>query len=84
MTVDVLRYRSGEVIEVGDRVMEPVNGMRMGTVVEVWQPGTEQAAATGYPGGGISVEWDDDHAWILYPPENITEPYVLFFLGRRP
>ena len=58
MTVDVLRYRSGEVIEVGDRVMEPVNGMRMGTVVEVLQPGTDQAATIGKPGGGISVEWD--------------------------
>ena len=83
MTVDVLRYRSGEVIETGDRVMEPVNGLRMGTVVEVLQPGIDQAAAAGYPSEGIRVEWDDGTTYVI-PPCVITEPAMLFFLGRRP
>ncbi len=84
MTVDVLRYRSGEVIETGDRVMEPVNGgQQVGTVVEVLQPGTDQATATGYPGGGIGIEWDGG-ATEFWSPCVITELGGLFFLGRRP
>lgn len=83
MAVEVLRYLDGTVIEVADRVMEPVNGKRVGTVTEVLQPGTGQAMAEGHPGGGISIEWDGDPTSYFFPSHAITVPYQLFFLGRR-
>lgn len=84
MAVEVLRYHDGEVIEVGDRVMEPVNGgKRVGTVTEVLQPGADPARAAGHPHGGISVEWDGDPTSYFFPPHAIAIPDLLFLLDRK-
>lgn len=81
----LLRYREGTVIELGDRVMEPVDGgRREGTVTGVLQPDTDQARAAGSPDGAISIEWDGDPTSDCWSPEFINEPGCLFFVKRKP
>ena len=83
MTVEVLRYASGENIRVDDEVVEMVNGNRHGRVVEVLQPDSDQARCMERPGGGITVEWNDDSSWVFFPPYIITGPDYLYFLARK-
>ena len=78
-------YESGEVVRVGDEVMEPVNGRRHGLVVEVLTPGSPEAHRHGYPEGGIYVKWQGNYYRgdpQFWSPDDIVEPDCLWFVGR--
>lgn len=84
MAVQVLRYREGTLIELGDSVMEPADcGKRAGMVTRILQPGTDEARAAGSPDGDIGIEWDADPTSSLWPPEFINEPGCLLFVKRK-
>lgn len=55
-----LTYRSGERVEAGDVVLEPVNGgERFGVVVDILIPNSEKATRWfGLPSGGVLIKWD--------------------------
>lgn len=54
----VLRYATGERIEVGDVVSRPTNAEdEYGVVKEVFQPDDPIGCLLGCPDGGISVAW---------------------------
>ena len=91
-----LLYRSAQAIEKGDVVMQPkapdeppgtmfASGEREGTVVDVLQPKSDEAASAGHPDGGIFVEWDErdgDPARHFMPPDMIVAPARLFLCVR--
>ena len=55
-----MTYHTGERIELGDIVMEPVNGdTSIGVVVEVILPNSKEAMISyDIPSGGVAVKWD--------------------------
>ena len=76
------RYRTGERIELGDVVMEPVNSHeRFGTIEEVFEPGSSLADSLGYPHGCFRIRWcgADD---LMTSPEFVQQPDVLCFVRR--
>ena len=91
-----LLYRSAQAIEKGDVVMQPNapdeppgtmfgSGEREGTVVDVLQPKSDEAASAGHPDGGIFVEWDErdgDPARHFMSPDMIVAPARLFLCVR--
>ena len=53
-----MRYRTGERIELGDVVMEPVNAHeRFGVIDAVWEPGSSGDASMGLPQGCFNITW---------------------------
>lgn len=79
----VLRYATGERIEVGDVVAEPVNDSEeYGVVKEVVQPGTPHWLSAEYPEGAIIVEWrNNGEAWI--GNEIILGEDYIYFIRRK-
>lgn len=79
----VLRYASGERIEVGDVVAEPVNDSEeYGVVKEVVQPGTAHWASAEYPEGVIMVEWRNyGEAWM--GNDIILGEDYIYFIRRK-
>lgn len=87
-TEPVLRYATGERIELGDLVFEPHNEPWVadhkvyGIVEEVCQPHSSTALAWGKPQGCISIAWSRGHATLM-GSEIVLQPYEVFFIRRR-
>ena len=81
----LLTYRSGERVELGDVVMEPVNGgERMGIVLDILMPNSENAIRSyGAPSGGVLVRWDDEETEVLLGLDVLQGPDYVFFVRRR-
>ena len=84
------RYRTGERIELGDVVMEPVNAHEVyGVVDTVWEPGSPDAAAMDLPQGCFHITW---RSWtgdlppvnktLVSAPKFIQQQDVLIFIRR--
>ena len=85
------RYRTGERIERGDVVMEPVNAHeRYGVIDAVWEPGSSDAASIGFPQGCFHITWSGgtggDPRWgpdtLLSAPKFVHQQDVLIFIRR--
>ena len=78
----VLRYATGERIEVGDVVSEPTNaGEVYGVVKEVFQRGDPAGMFIG-PDGGITVAWNGDGYEFMANEIILGEDYI-YFIRRK-
>ena len=80
-----ITYHTGERVELGDIVMEPVNGdTSIGVVVEVILPNSKEAL-NGYdvPSGGVAVKWDSPLGLVLMGAELLQDPDEYIFFVRR-
>ena len=79
----VLTYASGEEVQVGDTIMEPVNGHeRFGRVTVVCQPGCDEARLCGFPQGFIVIEWAIGQEYQV-PAEGLHWEDCYFFVRRN-
>ena len=82
-TESVLRYATGERIEVGDVVSQPVNaGEEYGVVEEVLQPGEPTSRLLGGPDGAITVAWSESGSWFIRNEIILGEDYI-YFVRRK-
>ena len=80
-----ITYRSGERVELGDIVMEPVNGdMDWGVVLDVILPNSEKAMKEyDGPSGGVVVKWDSWESWVFIDPIVLQGIDEVFFVRRK-
>lgn len=79
----VLRYATGERIEVGDVVSEPVNaGEVYGVVKEVFQPGDPAGQWLDATDGAITVVWSGGGEALIGKDIILGEDYI-YFIRRR-
>ncbi|MCY3819055.1 MAG: hypothetical protein OXH52_06795 [Gammaproteobacteria bacterium] len=72
-------------MELGDIIMEPVNGgERKGIVVDILMPNSEKAIRSyGVPSGGVLVKWEDWGAETLLSLDVLHGPDYIFLVRRR-
>ena len=56
------KYLSGEIIEVGDRVL--ISRKRLATITDIYQPDSDEAICLGFSNGGFCVLFDDGDRWL--------------------
>ena len=79
----VLRYATGERIEVGDVVSQPVNaGEEYGVVKEIFQPGEPTGCMFVGTEGAITVAWSS-HSYEFIANEFILGEDHIYFARRR-
>ena len=80
-----MTYHTGERVELGDIVMEPVNGdTSIGVVVEVILPNSKEAMISyDIPSGGVAVKWDSSLGLVLMGVELLQDPDEYIFFVRR-
>jgi hypothetical protein len=78
----VFHYFSGEAVELGDNVSDAGH---LGSVTDIFQPGTQESIDFSCPEGGVMVvsDWDGQKSAALWTPPDGDFWEDLDFLGRK-